>query len=119
MSIYDELQAVTKGIMAEFKQGTVTYMRRSAGSGGTPDAPATPTFTSFPLDAAVSGVAKKYVDMGLAVMTDRQVVSSVVDGLVPNMTDFIDVDGVRHKIVHIDFRPSAGTAVAWIMIIRR
>lgn len=119
MSIYDELQAVTKGIMTEFKQGSVNYVRMAPGSGGTPDAPAAATATPTALDAAVRGVAKAYVDRGLAVATDRQVVSSVVVGLTPSMTDFIDVDGVRHKIVHIDPRPSAGVAVAWIFIIRR
>ena len=125
MSIYDDLKPVVAGILGSetFKQGNIAYARRTAGTGGTPDAPAAATFPTTPLDGVVRGVAAEFVDRGLAIATDRMVTCAVVEGLISSiaqpLSDFIDVDSVRHKIVHFEPVPSAGVAVVWKFIIRR
>ena len=117
MSLYDELQAVTTGIMSEFKQGDVRYVALTPGNGPI-DEPGEPTETEYPLQSAVRGAKFRYVQSGLAVATDLQVTCSV-PSVVPDMNGFVKVDGVKHKIIGIDPKPAAGTPVAYVLIIRK
>ena len=70
----------------------------------------------------ISGVARgakfKYIQKNQAVASDLQV-TFAANGYEPQITDFFEVDGTRFKVVFIDRKPSAGTAVAFTLIIRR
>lgn len=118
MSFYDEMKQVAAEVLAEFAQGDVKYIHMVPGSGPADDpGPATPTL--YPINSAVSGAAFRYVQSGLALKTDFQVTVAGNLPVVPDQRGFVTVDGVTHKIVGIDKKPSAGPVVAYILIIRK
>lgn len=118
MTIYDELQDVTREIMSEFKQGSCVYIRRTPGNGPV-DNPGTSTIDRFELDAAARGVKYKYVASNLALASDLQVVASVKPEFTPDPTGMVEVDGLEYKIVQLLPIPAAGTPVAHTYIIRK
>lgn len=118
MAFYEEMRDVASEVLAEFKQGAVHYVHVTPGTGPIDD-PGPSSYTLTLIDSAVRGVRSKYVQDGLAVASDLQAIMSARHGIVPDIKDFIDVDGKRHKIVHISAKPEAGTAVAYLLIIRK
>lgn len=119
MSIYDELRdTVAKPLMKEFKQGSISLILNVA-SAGPIDDPGAPTETTVALDAVASGVTFKYVRDGFAVATDIIVTAAIVDGITPTKNDFIEIDGVRHKIIEDISPPAAGSRVVWKFIVRK
>lgn len=133
---YGEMQIVASGILQEFKQGLIEYVRITKGD-GPEDNPGKSLETKYILDGAARGVKSKYVQQGLAVASDLQVVASVnvfdiennsvklvtnpvsVNDVKLEQSGFIDLDGERFKIVEILPRPAVGTTVANVMIIRK
>lgn len=120
MGFYDEMQAVATDLLSgEFKQGIITYSKTNVGNGPV-DNPGTLPPTLFELKGGTaSGVSKKYVDSGLAVATDLQVVAPVDPRYSPNMKDNILLDGVSHKILGWDQKPAVGVPVVFIFVVRR
>ncbi|HRQ13074.1 MAG TPA: hypothetical protein PK205_07195 [Promineifilum sp.] len=118
MGFYDEMQGIASGLLKEFKQGKIEYVRVIPGAGSF-DEPGVGTEVKTELDAAARGASFKYVTKGLAIASDKQVVSHVNAAVTPNTRDAIDIDGVRYKIVHFEPKPSAGTAAAWLFIVRK
>lgn len=117
MNPYLKFQKLAKKPMKQWKQGVVELVQLTEGA-GTDDNPGTPTETRYTLDATASKASYKYVNTGFALATDMVIISSVIDDVVPTMNDFIEVDGVRHKIVSDISVPAAGTKVLWKFIIR-
>ena len=121
MSIYDEMQKIASDVLSdpEFKQGVISYVRIVPGSGPEDDpGPANEIITPV-LGGVVRGVSYKYVKDGLALSTDKIVTMPVVASIVPNMRDFIEVDGERLKIVQDISTPAAGVRVVWKFIVRK
>lgn len=119
MSIYDEMRdQVAKPLLKEFKQGTVELVQRVQGT-GTIDDPGAATEVFTPLDAVVRGVSLKYMRDGFAVSTDLVVTAALVDEITPTRNDFIEIDGVRHKIIQDISPPAAGSRVVWKFIVRK
>lgn len=128
MSLYDDLQPVVSGVMAEFKQGDVKYLHRVPGTGPEDD-PGAATETTYSVSAAIRGAKFRYVQSGLALASDLQATIAVemtnaatgakTTAIVPTMAGFVIADGVRYKIVGIDPKPSVGTPVAYVLIIRK
>lgn len=118
MSFYDEMQQVAAEVLSEFSQGSVQYVHIEPGAGPADD-PGPATRVPYDINSAVSGAAFRYVQNGLALKTDLQVVVAGNLSVVPDMSGFVVVDGVTHKIVGIDKKPSAGPVVAYVLIIRK
>lgn len=118
MSLYDDLQPVASALLAEFKQGTVKLVQVVTGTGAA-DNPGAPTETTTTLNATVKGAPYKYVMQGLAVQGDVQVIAAVVSGITPAKNDFLEIDGVRYKIIQDISAPSAGTRVVWKFLARK
>lgn len=118
MSIYDEMQGVATELFGEFKQGSIKYVEIRAVSGGTPDDPGEPVRFEYTLPATARPVSTKYVDGSHIVQTDKQV-SMPGGGIDPQMSGFLLIDGVQHKIIGIKRIPEAGTVVSYILIVRR
>lgn len=119
MGFYDDMQALASGLLADFKQGSITYVARTPGNGPTYN-PGAPGETPTVLPGAVaSGASKRFIDAGLAVAGDLVVVSSIVAGLTPKMGDQLTINGVRWNIVGIDIVPPSGTPVVWNFIVRK
>ncbi len=115
---YDDMQIIASDLLGEFAQGSISYIGLTAQAGGTPDAPADPIETVYPVNATLRGVLFKYVQAGVALATDLQV-TMPVDGVVPKPDGFFLIDGVRYKIVQIDQRPAAGVAAVYICVVRK
>lgn len=118
MSLYDELQPVVTGLLSEFGQGSVSYIRVVPGNGPADD-PGASVSTPFPVNAAVRGVQFRYVQNGLAAASDLQLTMNVSPDFVPDLRGFVEIDGVRYKIVQILPKPAAGTPVAYVLIVRK
>ena len=137
MSFYDEIQEVAGSILNEFKQGSVKLIHYEEASGGTLDEPTElveevnegtldePTELVeevYDLDATVSGVSYKYLINSYAVASDLTVTAGVIKGVTPSINDFIEIEGVRHKIIRdISAAPNAanGKPVVWRFICRK
>lgn len=117
--IYQEMQKVTQDVMSEFSQGVVEYVSLTSGDGPV-DNPGPPVETVTTLKGATArNVSSKYVDGTIIFTTDIQVNMSVQTGIAPQIDDFINIDGVRHKIIKPMTVPASGTPVAHILIVRR
>lgn len=124
MSIYSDLQGIASGLFAEFKQGTVNHIQIVSGTGSADD-PGTPSEVSRAINATVQNVAgntgkgaQSFIKNGLAIIGDL-IVSTGVPTVAFSMKDFIEIDGVRYKIVGILPKPAAGTPVAFMLIVRK
>jgi hypothetical protein len=118
MTIYDDMQILTGELMEEFEQGLITLVQLTAGTGPA-DNPGEPTEASTKLIGTAKGVSSEYVDQGFAVSTDLMVTTSVVSGVTPNSSDFIELDGTRFKVIKDVSVPAIGTKVAWKFIVRK
>lgn len=118
MSIYEEMNVVAKELLGEFKQGQTYLVKLTPGTGPS-YAPGKPLETRISLDAAVRGAKFKYVTNNLAVASDLQVTFAGSTDYEPAPVDFVELDGVRYKIVYIDRKPSVGVAVAFTLIVRK
>jgi len=118
MTIYDDLKPVATELLVDFKQGVITLTQITPGTGPA-DNPGASTPTVYPLSGTVKGVSFQYVRDGFAVATDLMVTTAVNDDVVPTEKDFIDIDGVRYKIIKDMSVPAAGTKIAWKFIVRK
>lgn len=119
MSIYDEMQSVAKDVFRDFNQGVIKYIAVTPAVGGTVDDPGAPQETAYTLEGATArGAQFKYVSSGLALATDTQVNMSVDNRFVPDGKGFVEVDGVRMKVMQVIRKPQAGTPVAYSLIAR-
>jgi len=114
---YKKIQAISNRIITQFKQGDIKLVQISNGS-GTPDNPGAPVETQYVLSAVTSKASIEYVKNGLALATDIMVNSEVLEGVVPTLKDFIEIDGSRYKIVSDLSVPVAGDKVVWKFIVR-
>lgn len=119
MSLYNDLQSVAAGLFSQFKQGVVYYVSVRSGSGPADD-PGPNVEISTPINATVRGVPSQFVRDGLAVASDLLVTTgSAPAGVTFSMQGFVQIDGVRYKIVQIMSVPAAGTVVVNKLIVRR
>lgn len=124
MTLYDDMQGIASDLFTEFKQGVIQYVRVTPGNGPA-DNPGPANETPFTLDATARGVKFKYVQNGLALATDEQITAAAHSALVADyasgtvMKGFVTVDGNRRKIVQAMQKPSAGTPVAFVLIVRK
>ena len=118
MTIYDDLQPVVRDVMKEFKQGSILYVHSVPGNGPEDD-PGEPTITEYEIDGAANGVKFKYVQGGQALASDLQIVAPVDTRYTPSPEGFVKIDGVRYKIHQLLPKPSAGTPVAYVFIVRK
>lgn len=118
MTIYDDLQATAFDILEEFDQGGIKLISLTAGSGD-PDDPGEPTEVTTLLKGVAKGASFRYMREGFAVSGDLEVTVAVQAGVTPSIDDFIEVKGVRYKIIRDISVPAAGTTCAWKFIVRR
>ena len=115
---YSDMQAIVSGILDEFTQGTIWYVTKTRVAGATPDAPGASGESATPIKAVSRPVSTKFVDGTHIIQTDEEIVMKA-DGVVPTMDGWITVDGVRLKIVKIIRTPPAGTAIVYVLVVRR
>tara|TARA_R110000851_G_C12716602_1_gene527971 strand:- start:28 stop:375 length:348 start_codon:yes stop_codon:yes gene_type:complete len=110
---YTEMQAVASEMMAEFKQGVVTYTPQVDGANEwDPKVSGTP----LPMDATVRGAEAVYFS-DLITQSDMQVTASVFDA-VPAMNGYLTLDGTRKEIIKIMPIPAVGVVVAWRIFVK-
>lgn len=117
MTIYDDMQLIATELLTEFKQGIISYVKTVPGNGSVDD-PGEPTITRYGINGTATGVFYKYVQQGLALASDEQVIAPVDSRYVPDMKDNVEIDGSPRKIVQILKKPRAGTPVLYVLILR-
>lgn len=120
MTIYDDVKAVASEVLgdSDLKQGTVKLIQVTPGSGPADD-PGEPTEKEYTLDAVVRGAPFKYIRDGFVTATDQMVTAAIIAGVTPTKNDFIEIDGVRCKIIEDVSAPGAGTRVVWKFLVRK
>lgn len=122
MSFYQDIQKVANSVLKEFKQGNVKLYHYTESAGGSLDAPAELKEKVYNLDATVNGVNYKYLINSYAVASDLTVTAAVIDGVEISINDFIEIEGVKHKIIRdVSPAPTAvnGKPVVWRFICRK
>ena len=122
MAFYEDMQKLASSVMKEFKQDSVKLIQYKETKGGTLDEPSELAEKVYNLDATVSGVSFKYLINSYAVASDLTVTAGVIQGVTPTINDFIEIEGVRHKIIRdISAAPNAvnGKPVVWRFICRK
>lgn len=119
MSFYSEMRELASGILKEFNQGSIKLIQLVEPENGTPDNPGEMIETSYDACGAVKGVSYKYLKESFVTSTDLEVTIGVIENVTPSINDFIEIDGVRHKIIEDISVPAAGTRVVWKFIVRR
>ena len=110
---YVEMQAVASEMLAEFKQGVVTYTPQiDPVNEWEPKTDGTP----LQMDATVQGAEAKYFS-DLITQSDMQVTASVFD-TVPVMDGYLTLGGARKEIIKIMPIPAVGTVVAWRIFVK-
>lgn len=120
MSIYDELRVVANEVLSDFKFGVIQYVPLVTTPGATPDRPASSVKgTPITVQTVARSVSTKYVDGTHIVRSDKQV-TIPNDGVVsPQMSGFVRIDSVDHKIIEIMPKPASGEPIVWTVVVRR
>lgn len=119
MSIYDDLQSVTSELMNEFNQGSIKLVQFVYPEDSTPDSPGEPEEVLIELKGTVKGVSFKYLKESFITVSDKEVTTNVINGVIPSENDVIEIDNVRYKILEFLPLPSAGTVCAWKFIVHK
>lgn len=118
MSFYDDMQQIASGVIGEFAQGTIRFVRSTPGDGPAYN-PGEPAMTTYTVSGVSRGVSRKYVDGTQILQSDLQVTIPGDVGFIPAMTDQIVIDGrYYNEIVSVKSVPAAGTPVVFIVIFR-
>lgn len=115
---YSDMRAIASDVLGEFKQGVIVYVALERPEGSTPDDPGTAVPVPTTINATARPVSTKYID-GTHIIGTETEVTMPNDGTTPTMDGFVDIDGVRHKIVRIMQRPAAGVPVVFTLIVKR
>lgn len=122
MNFYQDMQNIASSLLKEFKQGSVKLIQLTESvNENSLDEPELVEKT-YNLNATVSGVNYKYLINSYAVASDLTVTAGVIPNVNVTINDFIDIDGVRHKIIR-DISPAptsaSGKPVVWRFICRK
>jgi hypothetical protein len=111
------MQKVASGLLGEFTQGSVIYVAMTSGNGPKDD-PGKPVETKYPFNATVRGVKFSYIDNTQIVSSDLQI-TIPADVITPQMTGYVLIDDVKHKIIKIIPKPAAGVPAVYVLIVRK
>ena len=114
---YSTMQQIASGVLGEFNQGSISYIAITPGNGPRDD-PGQAIETSYSINGVARGVKFSYVDNSLVLGSDLQV-TIPADVITPQLSGFVEIDGVRYKIVKIVPKPAAGIAAAYTLIVRK
>lgn len=122
---YGKMQTLATNLLTDFNQGVINLITVTPGS-GPPSNPGLPVRSAPKLlkgaaSAAFSvrGASKTYADGTNIQRSDIKVVSKILAGVDPKLTDKITLDGKEYNIIHFNKIPETGTTVAWMFFVRR
>lgn len=112
MSIYDDLQNVATDLFEEFNQGVVKLVHFMKSDDSSPDEPLNEEKI---FDLRSVGLGKNFNFLKESFSTEKtlDITTSVIPDVVPTIDDFLDVDGVRLKILEFKKVPEIGTPCVW------
>jgi hypothetical protein len=130
MNFYEEMAGVANDLLTEFNQATAYLIREAKGTG-----PAYNPGQSVPTilrhkGVTVRGISQKYIDGKDIIATDLQASLSVAQVTVPDgqavavsvrptVKDTLEISGVKYRIIRDLTVPAVGTAVAYLLAIRK
>ena len=98
---YQDMQNTASELMAEFKQGVVTYTPTTDTDWGAPT-----QGTPVSVNATVLGVSAKYISETISA-SDLEVTMGVISPA-PTITGVITIDGLQREIIAIKPIPASG-----------
>lgn len=118
MTFYSEMQGIASKLLKEFNQGNINLIKFESVDGNV-DEPIEQIEKVYPLKGVAKGVSYKYLKEGFNAITDFEVTVAVDNNITPNINDFLEIDGVKYKIIQDISVPAAGLRVAWKFIVRK
>jgi hypothetical protein len=130
-SIYQELQAVAKEVLAEFDQkepgdaspdpahGNGIYYIAVVPGAGPAQNPGPSVEMPYKIDGVARGVAFKYINDKNVTASDQQITMAVDPRFTPDEKGFVLIDGKRHKVIECHRKPAAGTPIAYTLVIKK
>ncbi|WP_157866116.1 hypothetical protein [Mesorhizobium japonicum] len=114
MGFYDEMAGVATDLLTEFNQGVVKLKRETPGvvDPEQPWMPVEPTVQIWPLNAVVKRIHQRYED-GILIVETGDMVTFAVPAVVPQLSDFLAIDGTDRAITNLTSIPPAGVVVAY------
>lgn len=114
---YTRMQGVAAGLLARFSQGNVALVRttRTAVDPVKPWVGGAETTATYPLNAVVRTVEKKYIDGTLIEGSEVQATFPPIS-VEPKLSDRLSVDGRVRAIKRIIRIPEAGIAVVYTVL---
>ena len=119
MTFYKEMQTIAKNVLKEFNQGEIKLVHLTGSANLSPDAPDEMKETIYDLKGSVKGVTFKYLKEGYVTHTDFEVTVGVIPDVEPSENDFLQINGVRYKIIRDISVPANGTRVVWKFLARK
>lgn len=127
MGFYDDMQGIATGLLRDFKQGTIRYIKLTKGQGPAQNpGPPSEAATTIPGATAsstfsVNAANAKFSPNSLIQSGDIMVVAEApaLAAVALALTDFIEIDGIRYRIIVIGKTPAAGVTVAYTFFVRR
>jgi len=122
---YQKMQTLATKLLTDFNQGVINLIVVTPGNGPPsnpgPSVRQPPTLLKGAANAAFSvrGASKTYADGTHIQRGDIKVVTKVLAGIDPKLTDKITLDGTEFNIIHFNKIPESGTTVAWVFFVRR
>lgn len=125
-NFYADMASVAKGVLKEFKQGTLELSIETETAGDSSFEPGPSTTQLLTLDGVIKGVSSKYVDGTEIIVSDLQasVATTAIDqatgaivAFEPSPKHSLLVDGVSKPIKVVKKVPSAGTPVLYLIFV--
>lgn len=118
MSIYDDMQVVSKELLSEFDQGGIYYLKTTKGAGPA-DNPGVPTTERFKVDGTARAAEYKFIDGTNITAKTLQVNAAPDDRYEPDLSDNIEVKGQTYRIIAHMPTPATGTVIVHKFLLER
>lgn len=120
MTVYDDAKQIAKDVLGDpdLRQDTIKLIQITRGSGPA-DEPGATTETAYDLDATAGQAPYRFIKDGFTRTNAYLISAAIIDDVEVTTDDFIEINGVRYKIVQDLTSPSPGARTVWKFFVQK